>query len=403
MAEILVLVANARERGTWFRARRIARGLFHRGHRVAFVCTGPGYYRPVLRHRDSRWLEWETACWQPHSPIEGHSPLGLLQRVLGLRRPWDLVYTFSHHPIDQWAARMVRRASTFWMTDWCDLWSSTRGGLLDEALAPTAGTRPPWHRRLLRAAAHRIEDHLEEQAVRLADATSIIVSPMRAETRRLGVADDRVLHLISGADLRRIPVLDRAECRRQLGIDPTVPVIGHVANYTPDNTQLEAALERTLAAHPRAMMLSVGPTWYAPGGAAARAERAGRLVNLGRRPFVEIPRLLGAADFLVMPLRDTPFNRCRWPNKLGDYLAAGRAVATTMVGDMGSIVAGWQVGVVGEPTNEGLAAAMMELLADPPGADEMGARARRLAERRLSWASRIDRLVRFLRGHGLEL
>ncbi|MBI1291148.1 glycosyltransferase [bacterium] len=404
MKRVLVLNANIRERGTWFRARKVARGLFHRGHDVTFVCQGEGWYRPRIRQNHPRWFEWETASWSPLRVEEGHAPLAVMQRILKLRGHWDLVYTFSHLPVDSAVAHMVRDRSTFWITDWCDLWNSTQGGIHDVRCWPKP--LPPFltgWKGVYTRFSHRLEDATERQVAIDADAVSIIASPMLEETRKLGIDDRRILHMISGADTRNIKPQDRSAARRQLSIDEDALLAVYVANFTPDNIQLERALELSLRNNPRLQVLSVGPRWYPEKGYIAEQVRRGRVLDMGRRPFAEIPLFLGAADFLLMPIRDTPLNRCRWPNKFGDYMASGRPTATTDVGDMGRVCREYNVGIASESTHEGLARSIDRLAGDPDLRASLGANALHAARNHFSWASRVHRLAAFLNSHGVDI
>ena len=403
--KILVLNHNLRERGTFFRAREIARAFHERGHDVAFVCTGEGYYRPRLTEQTPRWAQWETANWTPlREPGEGYSPLGLLQRLFGLRQRWDLVYTFSHLPVDQGTARFLRKRCGFWMTDWCDLWNSQAGGLHDLRFwqKPLPSKVRGLRGAMIRAS-FRMEDLLEQRAARDADAVSVIASPMKRYARRLGIPGSRILHLVSGADTSRIRVLDRKECREKLGLPEKRLVLGYVANVTPDNDQLQGALEILWRAYPEVLMISCGPRWYEDGGIAHRAVKSGHLIDYDRRPFSEIPQYLGASDFLVMPLRDIPFNRCRWPNKFGDYMASGHPIATCDVGDMGRVAERFQLGTAGEASAEGLGRALVQLADSPEIREEAGRNARRAAERFYSWPRQIERLCRFLRKFDVDV
>lgn len=403
---VLILNHNLRERGTWFRARRIARELHARGHDVTFVCTGEGYYRPRVRPSESGWTEWESAQWTPlREPGDGWSPLGILQRLWRLRGHFDLIYSFSHTPIDQAAARFLRRAGGFWITDWCDLWHSQRGGLHD-----TAHWSRPLPRTMegiggmLRRASFRWEDRLEFTAARDADAVTIIADPMRRYTDELRIPPERVLKLVSGSDTERITVGDQAAARAALNLPADRPVIGYVANVTMDNEQLAAALELVWQKHPQAIVLSVGPTWFDHAtGPLAVARRERRLVDLGRRPFSDVGVCLAASDLLVMPLRDLEFNRCRWPNKFSDYMASGRATATCDVGDMGPVIREFGVGVAGAPTAEGLAQAMQTLLDQPALRQSCGTAARRAAETNFSWGHQMALLLNFLKSRGVAL
>lgn len=330
--------------------------------------------------------------------------LGLLQRLVRLFGQWDFIYTFSHHPVDQGTARLMRLFGGFWMTDWCDLWNSQQGGILDRRL--WTDPNPPMTRGLSGArlkVEYLLEDFCEISAPADADATSIIVSPMRELTRKVGVADKKVLHLVSGSDTENVKPLDQIECRHALGLPKSRIIVGYVANYTPDNVLLSGAMEIVWRKRKDLILISAGPKWYEASDPMGRAAREGRLRDFGRRPYSEIPTLLGASDLLVMPLRDVPFNRYRWPNKFGDYLASGRPTATTAIGDVHSVIRKWETGLAGPPTSEGLARAILELAEEREARERMGERAREVAVSHLGWEGRIDRLCRFLRRRGLEL
>jgi glycosyltransferase involved in cell wall biosynthesis len=125
--------------------------------------------------------------------------------------------------------------------------------------------------------------------------------------------------------------------------------------------------------------------------------------DLGRVSFEQVTHVLGAADILVLPMTETPLNLARWPHKFGDYLAAGRPIATTRVGDIGRDVSNNAIGAAGEPTGEGLAAAIAQIISNPAEWDAMGRRGREMAETTHSWPTRFGGLADFLAGHGLDV
>ncbi len=59
-----------------------------------------------------------------------------------------------------------------------------------------------------------------------------------------------------------------------------------------------------------------------------------RLELLGKVKRDELPPLLAAARILAMPRPDAPFSRAGLPTKLGEYLATGRPVVVSAVGDI---------------------------------------------------------------------
>ena len=86
-----------------------------------------------------------------------------------------------------------------------------------------------------------------------------------------------------------------------------------------------------------------------------------------------------------LPLSDTGTNRGRWPFKLNVYIAAGRPVITTSVGDLESVVNQYHLGKAVPADAQHFAEQTLELLNDPAQCDALGAAARQAAEQVFSW------------------
>jgi len=104
---------------------------------------------------------------------------------------------------------------------------------------------------------------------------------------------------------------------------------------------------------------------------------------------------LGASDILLLPMRDSPFDRARPPAiRLGDYLAAGRPVIATALPENEKVVG--KCGFLAKPGDpEDFANKILEALRNPDLCREMGERARELAEREYSWqilAKQLEKL-----------
>jgi glycosyltransferase involved in cell wall biosynthesis len=99
----------------------------------------------------------------------------------------------------------------------------------------------------------------------------------------------------------------------------------------------------------------------------------------------ELGYWLTACDALVLPFRDTVHNRGRWPGKVNDYLAAGRPIISTAVGDIQDVLGNYPVGIMSEPTGESLGEAIIEAIDSHERRRSMGEAARNLAENDLSW------------------
>jgi glycosyltransferase involved in cell wall biosynthesis len=108
-----------------------------------------------------------------------------------------------------------------------------------------------------------------------------------------------------------------------------------------------------------------------------------RIVQTGWCSDERVQDHLAAADLCVLPLRDHAVNWARWPNKIGEYMAAGRPTVCTRVGDVADVVEREGIGRVCAPDARSLASAILEVLASP-AAEEMGRKARALAATRFA-------------------
>jgi glycosyltransferase involved in cell wall biosynthesis len=177
--------------------------------------------------------------------------------------------------------------------------------------------------------------------------------------------------------------MDRAVCRRALKLDGfTVGYVGRLVERKGLMQMLEA-LEHC----PRdVQVVFVGSGEY-------RLELEHRMVQLGRadqvrflaeRPLEELPAVMNALDALVLPSRTVP----TWKEQFGRVIIEAQACGTPVIGsDSGAIpeVVGEGGLIFPEGSAEALAAAILQVKADPSGAREMGERGRRQVEANYTW------------------
>jgi glycosyltransferase involved in cell wall biosynthesis len=145
-----------------------------------------------------------------------------------------------------------------------------------------------------------------------------------------------------------------------------------------------ASMARVFEQIPSARLISTAPAFTEESLAAAGMRD--KIIHLGRQPYERLSVVLGAGDVLALPLADNASNRARWPNKIGDYLAAGRPVATCAVGDVADLFAtDSPIGAASAPTPEAFADAMLGLLSRPEAWASLSASARNIAEKRMDW------------------
>lgn len=185
-----------------------------------------------------------------------------------------------------------------------------------------------------------------------------------------GIADDMVamgmprerisLHR-TGLDRSVFRPLDRSDCRARLGLPSGVPVLASVGALIARKGQGFAM--DALAQLPEAVLVLAG-AGADEAALRARAERlgvAGRVRFLGAVPHGELPVVLSASDVFVLPSASEGL-----ANAWVEALACGTPVVTTPIPGARELLIDPAYGRFAGRDGAEIAAAVRELLADPP-------------------------------------
>lgn len=361
---------NLRGVGSFYRCWHLARELVRLGHEVCLATVS----------RDRRilpWVERNNGLKLVESPNlldlvygvgPGYGILGIPYRMLALAgERYDVVHAFESRP-NVWLPAMLSRALNQCplVVDWADWWGTTRDG---SGLHERKAWPLPY-----------LENGMEEFFHRNADWVTAISTGLRDRAISLGIPAERVTVIPSGAPVDAIPSLDIEVCRRELKIHEETYLLGFVGSQVADLDMLSPAIRKLRRVHPKVKLGLIGP----PRGALLGSSLQDAVISFGPVDFSRLPLYLGACDAFVLPQRDTVFNRTRWPNKFGDFLAAGRPILCSNVGDVAQIVAAEGCGITYDDLTE-FVRETETLMDDKPAAQAMGAAARNLAEGPLSW------------------
>ncbi|HEY5282679.1 MAG TPA: glycosyltransferase, partial [Polyangia bacterium] len=268
------------------------------------------------------------------------------------------------------ALKAVTRAP--WVSDWADWWG--RGGAIS--------LRKSW---IGRVAFAPFETFLEERFRHLADAVTVTSRALEQRALALGVARERLHYIPSGANVRTIPVLDQGTCRTELSLPGNAPIACFVGFVQYDLALAVRAFAVARRRVPDARLLLVGPRNREAEELIEHLGLAGVVHATGTLPFARVPVAMGAADVLLLPYSNTLTNQARGPIKLGDYLAAGRAVLANPVGDLVDVFEADEVGVMAPDDEERYGAALAGLLINREHTAHMGRTARKVAEEKYAW------------------
>lgn len=236
----------------------------------------------------------------------------------------------------------------------------------------------------------------EGQIHHLIDTITYSSEGIRRIAQSWGFPEDRMWWAPVGADLDRFsPGLDGREIRRRHGAEEETPVVLYVG-------QLEGAAYAELAAR---AMESVQPKfpeavmWIVGGGKGLKNLRhhcqaisvADRVLVLGYVPHHEVPRYMAAATVCVASFEENPATLCKSPLKIVEYLAAGKAIVASAVGEVSRMLD--SCGTLVRPGDpEALAIGICGFLEDVEFREKYERLARKRAEEVFNWDKTAETL-----------
>ncbi len=246
----------------------------------------------------------------------------------------------------------------------------------------------------------------EKVAFRLAQRM-IVVSEVTRDILRsnyAGVDVRKIITIPNGVDPQMFsPDIPPANLRAELGIADDVFLVGFSGNFRPWH-----GIDVLLEAYRRFRETGARSHLVLIGGSENKAEYetkvremglADGVTFLGTVPFDQMPSHLVCFDVLVspqVPLIGKTFHGS--PTKLFEYLAVGKPVIASRIGQLAEVIEHEQNGLLVEPgsANE-LAAALRRVYDDRAAAARLGANARRTVLERYTWDQNANQVLAALR------
>ena len=194
-----------------------------------------------------------------------------------------------------------------------------------------------------------------------------------------GVPERKVTYIAYGTDVDMFnPGVNGSSIRMELGLEDKFLVLyaGALGQANDIDTILQAA-ERLNSED------SVRFVLFGDGKERARLQSEAERMKLrnvifaGVRPKKEMPCVVASADVCLAILQDIPMFRTTYPNKVFDYMAAGRATVLVIDGVSRQLIESSNGGVFVQPgDDELLAKTILELSKDPQRVQQLGLNAR---------------------------
>ncbi|MCK5240888.1 glycosyltransferase family 4 protein [bacterium] len=380
---ILFLNHNEIWRSTFYRCFHLGRYLVRQGHEVTLYTIHPKHRFGIeeIELEGVRVVQFPDLFWGMGR--SGWDIWDVWYRLRRVRKEiYDLVHAFDSRPVVIHPALAVRKKGIPLVMDWADWWG--RGGVIEERsnklIKLFVGGIETWY-----------EEHFRTQAL----GTTVISSALQERAIGLGVKPETIIKITGGADVENFKPQDKQKARAALGISQDAKILGFMGFVHYD---LDLALQVFCQLHqqdPKVKLILVGkPAPMAKRIARQHGAEAG-LLEYGIVPYDKIPEYMCCADVFLLPFARKQANLGRWPNKVGDYMAMGRPIVSSPVGEMESLFATEQIGRLAPEQPEAFAQVVEELLSDPQSCERLGQAARQAAVKRYSWEFLAQRLEQF--------
>jgi glycosyltransferase involved in cell wall biosynthesis len=240
---------------------------------------------------------------------------------------------------------------------------------------------------------------VERINLRAADRVVVVSRVLGDYVRSTGVPEQKILlnpNAVDPAQFR--PDIDGTAVRRRLGLRSSV-VIGFSGTFGNWHgiPALAAALPRVCEARPdvRWLLIGDGPLRHLVDEAVNNHGLAERVSQPGLVPHAEMPAYLAACDVLVSPhgRQADGGEFFGSPTKLFEYMAAGRPIVASAVGQIAEVLHHEQSALLVPPEDpEALARAIVRLVDDAGLRASLGQAARQAAVERHTWRQNAERL-----------
>ncbi len=373
---LLFLNHNYRYSGTYYRAMPIAEQMAQRGHHVTLLTVS----------REHRWKPtWsivngvrlgEMPNFNQGNSGEGYGPIDNLLRVVEtLVHRYDIIHMGDHKPNATFAGFPGRLRGARLVADWVDWWGGS-GGIND-----VSKRRIP--------AIGKFEEWWEIKSKLWADGVVTISTVLAQRAMDIGCPPERIIFIPTGAAIDRIQPIPLKQARSRLDVPAERRIVGFIGMGQGDLEIVMDALQQL----PNVWLMVIGGKNPRVLDQARSFDIATRLWQTGFVPDDQVSLYLACADVMCLPMKDTAANRGRLPNKILDYMCAGRPTVANPIGDVKTILEKYHVGILAH--DDAFKDAISQLLTDFELREALGQNARHTAETVYNWPHLIDQLEEF--------
>ena len=214
-----------------------------------------------------------------------------------------------------------------------------------------------------------------------------------------GVPESKVTYIAYGTDVDMFtPSIDGSSIRKELKLEDKFVVLyaGALGQANDLDTLLRAAERLKEEERIRFVLFGDGKE-RARLESEAKSKNLSNVIFAGTRPKKDMPLIVASAVACLAILQDIPMFRTTYPNKVFDYMAAGRATVLVIDGVSRELIESSNGGVYVQPNDDAdLAQSILALSNDPARVQQMGTDARAYLVKHLDRRDKLNETLGLL-------
>ena len=237
---------------------------------------------------------------------------------------------------------------------------------------------------------------LENTLPKVVDTVSCASQRLKEECENLGVDRFRIFDAHVGADIERFnPDISGDSIRQKYKIEkPLILYLGQLHGGQYVETFIQTA-SRLINDYKKDLTFMIAGDGYQAGELKKLGQRLnlnGKLIFTGAIPHELVPQYIAAADVCLACFEENEVTLCKSPLKIVEYLASGKAIVASNVGEVPRMIGG--AGILTPPGDiNSLAEGVLKILQDPVLKNNLEKLARERAEKEYNWAVTAGNLL----------
>jgi len=251
---------------------------------------------------------------------------------------------------------------------------------------------------------YNIVKRIESYNLRNASLIVTVSQPLKMDLLKMGIPEKRILVNPNGVDPEKFnPEIEKSkkcrDLRQKLGIDDNKIVVGFSGTFGPWHgiPQLTEAVDKILK---NQLVSTVFFLLIGDGGLKPKAEsKIGHYKDVtfvGEVSYSDVQYYLAICDILMSPHNPQIDGREFFgsPTKLFEYMAMGKAIVASRLGQIGEILKDGETAILVEPGNiDRLVDGILKLVKDSHLREKLGGKAREEVVENYTWQKNIERLI----------